>query len=418
MKELKIPHLKSITEQRTFKGQPMTMITRLTALICLALSVMACSVNPVTGKNEFSLVSEAQELSIGQAQYQPSQQSQGGRYYIDPKLQTYIQEVGNKLAAVSDRPDLPYDFVVLNNSVPNAWALPGGKIAINRGLLTHLDSEAELAAVLAHEIVHAAARHGAKQLTRGTLLNAGAKALGAALQDSSYAKAANIATQVGGTAWMASYGRAAELESDAYGMQYMARAGYQPDGAVKLQQAFVKLSEGRKSDSLSRLFASHPPSQERVEANRKRASTLPEGKLYQARYQQKIAQLIQDQPAYDAEIDAIKALKNKKPQLALSHLDKAVKLQPADGYFWELRGHAWKMKRHFDNAEKAYSTAIAKNPDLYSHHLARGILRYEQGNKQAAKADLQRSNQLLKTPAASSLLSKIFQAENNSYHTQ
>ena len=85
---------------------------------------------------------------------------------IDPELTKYVNEVGQRLAAVSDR-KLPYEFVVINNSVPNAWALPGGKIAVHRGLLIELNSEAELAAVLGHEIVHAAARHGAKGMERG-----------------------------------------------------------------------------------------------------------------------------------------------------------------------------------------------------------------------------------------------------------
>ncbi|MEH6357633.1 MAG: M48 family metalloprotease [Pseudomonadales bacterium] len=391
----------------------MNIVTRAIALVCLCLFIVGCSVNPVTGKNEFTLVSASQEVSIGQKQYQPSQQSQGGRYIVDPNLQVYVRGVGKKLAAVSDRPDLPYEFVVLNNSVPNAWALPGGKIAINRGLLIHLDSEAELAAVLAHEIVHAAARHSAKQITRGKLLGAGSQALGIVLADTNYAKAANVVTQLGGAAFMARYGRSAELESDAYGMQYMARAGYDPYGAVKLQETFVKLSKGKSPDFLSGLFASHPPSQERVNANRELAKTLPKGNTFRARYQKKIAQLIHDKPAYKAEGEALKALKNKKPALALSHLDKAVKIQPNDAYFWELRGHAWKMKDHFSNAHKAYTTAIGKNPDLYSHHLARGILRYEHGDKQAAEVDLKRSNKLLPTQAASFLLGELAVTQNN-----
>lgn len=392
----------------------MNIVTRIIALACLSLFIIGCSVNPVTGKKELSLVSASQEVSIGQKQYQPSQQSQGGRYIIDPNLQVYVRGIGEKLAAVSDRPNLPYEFVVLNNSVPNAWALPGGKIAINRGLLIHLDSEAELAAVLAHEIVHAAARHSAKQMTRGTLLGAGSQALDIVLANTGYAKAANMATQVGSAAFMARYGRSAELESDAYGMQYMARAGYDPYGAVKLQETFVKLSKGSESpDFLSGLFASHPPSQERVNANRKLAKTLPKGDTFRARYQQKIAQLTHDKPAYKAEAEALEALKNKNPTLALSHLDKAVQIQPNDANFWELRGHSWKMKDHYSNADKAYTTAINKNPDLYSHHLARGILRYEQGDKQAAETDLKHSSKLLPTQTASFLLGELAIAQNN-----
>ena len=136
---------------------------RLLAYAILAASVTGCAVNPVTGRPDFMMVSEAQELALGEQNYAPMQQAEGGVYDIDPKLTAYVSEVGNKLAAVSDRP-LPYEFVVLNNSVPNAWALPGGKIVINRGLLVELESEAELAAVLGHEIVHADAAHGARAI--------------------------------------------------------------------------------------------------------------------------------------------------------------------------------------------------------------------------------------------------------------
>ena len=120
-----------------------------------------CAVNPVTGKNELMLLDETQEITMGATQYEPSQQSQGGRYLSDPDLTRYVSEIGQRLARVADR-SLPYEFVIIDDSTPNAWALPGGKIAVNRGLLTKLNSEAELAAVLSHEIVHAAARHSAK----------------------------------------------------------------------------------------------------------------------------------------------------------------------------------------------------------------------------------------------------------------
>ena len=155
------------------------------ALALLALSCAGCSVNPVTGENQLILVSEAQELQMGAQAYAPTKQSQGGEYDVDPELTRYVQNVGNRLAAVSDR-QLPYEFTVLNNSVPNAWALPGGKIAINRGLLTELGSEAELAAVLGHEIVHAAARHSAQQMSRGLLSQVLVVATAIATSDSDY----------------------------------------------------------------------------------------------------------------------------------------------------------------------------------------------------------------------------------------
>ena len=145
-------------------------------------------------QSEISLVSEAgtenrrTKLSACPAK--------SGRLRRRPWVQAYVQEVGKKLAAVSDRA-LPYEFVVINNSVPNAWAMPGGKIAINRGLLTELDSEAELAAVLGHEIVHAAARHSAQAVQRSALLQAAVLATGIATQDSNYGQVAVVGAGAG-----------------------------------------------------------------------------------------------------------------------------------------------------------------------------------------------------------------------------
>jgi beta-barrel assembly-enhancing protease len=184
-----------------------------------------------------------------------------------------VRAVGDRLAAVSDR-RLPYEFVVLDNPVPNAWALPGGKIGVHSGLLLHLQDEAELASVLGHEIVHAAARHSAAQMSKGSLIGLGAQIAGIISQQSGYGNLGGTAAQLGAAAWMASYSREAELEADAYGMEYMARAGYDPWAAVSVQETFVKLSEGRQSDILGGLFASHPPSRARVEANRARAREL------------------------------------------------------------------------------------------------------------------------------------------------
>ena len=132
--------------------------------LLMAAAVVGCSKNPVTREREFVPFSTSHEIETGRKYYRPTQQAQGGQYKADPALNEYVKRVGHRVAKVSDR-KLPYEFVVLNNSIPNAWALPGGKIAINRGLLLEMENEAELAAVLAHEVVHAAARHGAQAMT-------------------------------------------------------------------------------------------------------------------------------------------------------------------------------------------------------------------------------------------------------------
>ena len=166
--------------------------------VLLSATLVACGINPVTKQREFQFVSQDKEIQIGQQNYSPARQSQGGDYILDTELTRYVQQVGQKLAAVSDRPDLPYEFVVLNDSVPNAWAMPGGKIAFNRGLLYELHSEAELAAVLGHEIVHAAARHGAQGMERGMFMQGAMLAVGLATRDSNYANLVVGGAQLGG----------------------------------------------------------------------------------------------------------------------------------------------------------------------------------------------------------------------------
>lgn len=382
------------------------------SVMLLSLSVLVgCMVNPVTGRQELSLISSQQEVAIGEQQYQAGQQSQGGLYYIDPAVQGYVAEVGRKLARVSDRPDLPYEFVVLNNSGANAWALPGGKIAINRGLLTHLEDESQLAAVLAHEIVHAAARHGATQMTRGMLAGIGLQALGSATNNNPLG---GMVGQLGTAAWMSRYGRSAELESDAYGMDYMVRAGYDPQGAVAVQAKFVELSRGRQHSALDALFASHPPSQERVEANRAKATQYPPGGVRNAeRYKRMTGAIRRDQPAYEAQTKAMKALQEKAPTRALPLLDESIRLQPAEGQFWELRGHAWAMQGKPEKAIGDYSMAVKKNPHFFSHVLARGIHHFEQSSYASAESDLLRSRELLPTAHSSLYLGDIVAARGD-----
>ncbi len=385
----------------------MDILIRFISILLISVTLTSCSVNPVTGKKELLLISASQEISIGETNYQPSQQAQGGNYYIDPQVANYVNSVGQRLAAVSDRPDLPYEFVVLNNSTPNAWALPGGKIAINRGLINHLHDESELAAVLGHEIVHAAARHGAAQMTRNMFIGAGAQLIGIAASETEYGALANIAIQLSSSAWLAKYGRDDELESDAYGMDYMIKAGYNPQGAVRLQETFVKLNNEKNNSFLNNLFASHPPSQERVDANKQKAANLASGIIGKEQFKQHMAQIIKDAPAYVAHGEALALIKDNKPKQAITTINKALKIQPKESSFYELRGHAQEMLKQDNKAEQDFTTAINYNPEFYSHYLSRGTLYFKNGDRKKAQQDLERSHKLLATQPASYMLGEI-----------
>jgi predicted Zn-dependent protease len=385
-------------------------------LITLALSlflITGCAVNPVTGKNELSLVSEAQEMEIGSKNFAPLRQSQGGDYTVDKALTAYVSEVGQKLAAVSDR-KLPYEFKVLNNSVPNAWALPGGKISINRGLLTELQSEAELAAVLGHEIVHAAAKHTAKSMSRGILIQGALTVAVLGTEGKDYADLAQLGAGVGAQLITQKYGRDAERESDYYGMKYMSKAGYDPQGAVELQRTFVQLSEGKNQDWLSGLFASHPPSKERVENNIKTIAELKKGGIVGTeRYKAKTAHIKRTKPAYKAYDEGRVALQKGDLKKATTLARKALRLEPKEGHFHALIGDIEEKSKHPTTAKQHYDKAIKLNDGFFYYYLKRGLVNKRLKNAKAAKADLERSVQLLPTENAYNALGGLAQSAGN-----
>lgn len=375
--------------------------------IALVTLLAACSTNPVTGEKELMLVGESTELSIGAQQYAPMRQSEGGAYLMDPALTAYVQQVGSRLAAVSDR-KLPYEFSVLNNSIPNAWALPGGKIAVNRGLLVQLKSESELAAVLGHEIVHAAARHSAQQMSRGMLVQGGLLAAQVAASDSDYGNLYMAGAGLAAQLTMQKYGRDAELESDRYGMDYMRRAGYAPQGAVALQETFLRMSGNKDSSWFAGMFASHPPSQERLVANRHYAAKLgPGGETGTEAFSAAMATTMRAKPAYDAYDEGRKALKDKRPDVALVKAAAAIKLVPGEGHFHALKADAYLVQKNLPAASDGYTEAIARNDGFFYYHLQRGLIAENQRQDAKARHDLETSVKLLPTGAAYLALGNI-----------
>ncbi len=386
--------------------------------VSLVVLLSGCVTNPVTGKSEIGFISTEKQIAIGKSNYVPAQQMQGGQYSVDPDLTAYVTGIGQKLATQVDGTPLPYEFVVLNNSVPNAWAMPGGKIALNRGLLTELSTEAELAAVLGHEIVHAAARHGAKGIERGMLLQGVLVAAAIGTRNQEYAGAMLGGAQVAAGLVTQKFGRDAERQSDLYGTRYLAKAGYDPQAAVSLQETFVRLSEGRKSGWLEGLFASHPASQERVENNKAlvaqlRAEGFTGGDLGADRFQRAVAQIRRDAPAYAAYDAARKAIQDKNLEVALTQVDKAISLQPREAQFHGLKGDVRRLQGKHSDAERHYSEALAKDDGYFSYYLGRGVSRLALKERASAKTDLSTSVKLLPTAVAYNELGRIAEVDGN-----
>ena len=380
--------------------------------------ISGCAVNPVTGERNLQFYGTDWEQKVGAQMYAPMKQSQGGEFVLDPDLTQYVRHVGQQLADKARRKEqLDFEFAVLNDSTPNAWALPGGKIVINRGLLTELDSEAELAAVLGHEIVHSDAAHAARAQSKGMLTQLGAVVsmvvLGS-VDSTASREIAMIVPALGAQLLTQKYSRDAELEADKYGMLYMSEAGYNPLGAVELQQTFVELSEGRNENWMSGLFASHPPSRARLERNQKMAMELPEGGRYaQTRYQEKTSYLRRVKPAYDAFDEAKIALNKDDLKLAQRKLNQAMAIEPRESLFHSLQGDIHALKKEPQLAMTSYRKAINSNPGFFYGYLRKGQLEYKQNQFRAARSALSRSLELMPTAEAHYLLGKMDNNEGN-----
>lgn len=244
--------------------------------ICSLGFITGCSVNPLTGQKDFTgLMSPQQEESIGAEQHQEIIKEYGGEYK-NRAIQSYVDEIGQKMARHSDRQDVTYRFTVLDSPIVNAFALPGGYVYVTRGTLAIANNEAELAAVLGHEIGHVAGRHQAARYSRGVLSSLGATVLSAAIG----VPAASQAIGVGTNLYMSSYSRDQETQADLLGVRYLSRAGYD----TMAMSDFLKDMNGYhsmeaqlngKDQKQFSYFSSHPDTSGRVSTSRLETTKYP-----------------------------------------------------------------------------------------------------------------------------------------------
>jgi predicted Zn-dependent protease len=238
------------------------LTTSTIAAAALAFAVLAgCATNPVTGKSDVAMMSEESEVKLGKQMHVQITQTMG--VYDDYNLQDYVQRLGEKLAKASHRPNLEWKFTVLDTDDVNAFATPGGFVYISRGILPYLSNEAELAAVLGHEIGHVTARHSVQRQSQSTI----AGVLSTAAMIFTGQPALGDLTNIAGAAIISGYGRDAELEADSLGAEYLARTGYNPEAMIEVvsvlkeQERFERdraRAEGRDPQVYHGVFASHP----------------------------------------------------------------------------------------------------------------------------------------------------------------
>ena len=236
------------------------------------IAASGCAVNPATGKNQLMLVSEDQEIAMGRQADSAVVTSIG--LYPDPVWQRYIQQFGARIAATSERPNLPWTFRVVDDPAINAFAIPGGFIYVTRGLLAHLTSEAQLASVVGHEIGHVTARHTAAAMSQQELIGLGLAA--GSMASSQVAKYAGTANQALGILYL-KFSRDNESQADQLGLRYMRRASYDPR---EMPGVFVMLDrEGKAAGNVGQLptwLETHPSPANRVAAISAQIAALPQ----------------------------------------------------------------------------------------------------------------------------------------------
>ena len=222
-------------------------------LTSLLLAVSACSVNPVTGKKQLVFMSEDQEIALGK-QADPSIVAMY-RLYQDDQLQNFINEQGQKMAKISHRPHLNFEFKVLDSPVVNAFALPGGYVYFTRGILAHFSNEAEFAGVLGHEIGHVTARHGAIQQTQQTLGQI--LLIGGLIVSPAFRQFANEGMQAMQLLFLKN-SRDHESQSDELGVEYSTEIGYDARHMANFFNTLHKMRVGTTSETLPTFLSTHP----------------------------------------------------------------------------------------------------------------------------------------------------------------
>lgn len=247
--------------------QPMTASRRRSFLpwhvsaVAVAAVLAACALNPATGKKEISLMSESQEIALGQ-QMDPEVRREMG-VYNDPELQRYVESIGSRLARHSERPEIPWHFTVIDAPAVNAFALPGGYIYITRGILPFLQNEAQLAGVLGHEIGHVTARHSAQQYTKTTSAGIGLALLSIFVPQARPLQ--GITEQALGVLFL-KYGRDDELQADRLGVRYAAAADWDPAGVAGMLTTLERLDQAAGSrKGVPNWLSTHPAPEDRVQ---------------------------------------------------------------------------------------------------------------------------------------------------------
>jgi predicted Zn-dependent protease len=381
------------------------MFQKTIALFLVLLFIGSCAVNPVTGRKELILLSEEDELRWGKEMYPGALWGEvgGGGIYHDPPLERYLTSIIKRLNSVSHRPNLPVNFVIQNSSIPNAWAIPG-HVAITRGLLAELENEAEFAFVMGHEMGHVAARHSARHYTSQVLVSGLLVGTAAALSGKDGADLVLGLGALGSSLLLLKFSRDDELEADRLGLEYMSRAGYRPEEALKAHKTLEKAVReyldrvGRKSrggDFLSELFSTHPRTEVRLSEIKRiikeRKQKLRGDGINRERFLKMTRDLREVDRAYHHYDRALVAYEKGNLKEAEDYLQRAIQMNDRQAPFYNLLGNIHLKGERYPDAESAFRQALRQDGNYQPAHEGLGILSYLRKDYSGALRHLGRS---------------------------
>lgn len=361
--------------------------------------LVGCAANPVTGRQQLMLVSEEQEIRVDK-QNSPHQFSADYGTVQDAALNEYIDQTGKSLASRTHRPHMPYSFRAVNATYVNAYAFPGGSIACTRGILLSLGSEAELAALLGHELGHVNARHTARQMSKGMLTQVfvGGLSAIAGTQGSGLGQLVSQFGMIGAGALLASYSRDNEREADALGMEYMVRAGYAPEGMIGLMDILRGMSK-HNPGAIELMFSTHPMSDERyrnavanAQSEYKASANLS---LYRERYMDSTGGLRSLKGVIEEMQKGEKELANNRLDAAEGHFAAALKTAPGDYAALAMMSTCKLVQKEYAEGLRVAERAQQVYPrEAKAYHLS-GFARLRLKNYEGANKDFTTYDSLL-----------------------
>ncbi len=379
----------------------------------LLLFLTGCVIHPTAGRKTLAppVVSTAQQIEIGEKVFARAIQQMGGEV-ADPVLQSYVEGVGQRLARLSPRPDLPYRFVVVNDSAPNAFALPGGFIGISRGLLLHLENEAQLAAVLGNEIAHAAPQHQLRRLQRVSFHEAAP----GAEEDAAYGPAARRTAELTKALLDRSYSREEQMEAARHAIDTMIAAGYDPAAAVQLQVIFQHIAAQDGSRHLGELFRSHPFWRDGGAAAEHYIRTSHPGVAGNSRltlgrepFDAAVADLRNLRRAYELYDRAVRLERQNSTNEAIATFFQAATEAPSEPLILTALGMAYLRTGNYRAARPFLEQAVRLQGDYHLSRSGLGYVYLQQNEAARAVVQLRRAVELLPTLQGAFLLAEGYE---------